>query len=137
MTERISSSEPSSQPYPDIIQEALASGSFDHWLTQLPEDQLRYLYNVTEQFKTEQIADEPTLVRLIALSMLFSGNEGLHIPKVLEIFDRFGKHLRVEIGVREGNIAKAGTYSMVPEEETALWTWTEQGRQIYQPEREQ
>lgn len=141
--EHVPSPESASQPRPDLIQEALAAGSFDDWLTQLPTDWLRYLYDITQQFKIEQIGnepeikDKPTLIRLVALAMHFSGKEGSHVPEIEETFTLFVKHLIIEIDVREGNATKVGTYSMVPEEETALFSLTEKGRQTYQLEQEQ
>lgn len=112
--------------------EARTYDSFDSWLTQIPDEQLRHLGEVGVQACSDEgTNDTETLTALVGIAMLFSGKTVMSISEVAQAFRTLTTYMTTESHVRAGSATKKGVYSLFPEEDTAMITLTEKGQQMY------
>lgn len=112
----------------DIFKNATKMGSFNNWLTNLPEEDLQYLSNLLDEINDKGEADDmDTYEQLVALVIHFSGEGSLSEEKLIEKTQSLAIQVPLELNVRQGNMTKEGTYSLVDGEETATFKMTEKG----------
>lgn len=118
------------QPEQDPFTEACMYDSFDRWLTQIPQERLRYLHEVSVQACGEEGArDTETLTSLVSITLFFSGKQTMSILDVTHAFQKLTTYMKTEIHVRAGDMTKEGIYSIVPEENIPMIT-----KDVYGPQ---
>jgi hypothetical protein len=100
---------------------------FDKWLTELPEEALRHLSAATNQTSDNTPENQTTLAHIFSLILHFCGKPALAVNEIAGIFPAFTMCLALEILVRDGDVMKEGTYSLVPGYHGAQFSMTEQG----------
>lgn len=111
----------------NILENAKQQGSFNNWLTNLPEEDLQYLSEVTDQVSNGTLEDADAFEQLLALAMHFSGKTAMTEDEVQDAFQSLSIFLAIELNVRKGHAEKDGIYSMVPGEDTARMKLTDKG----------
>lgn len=115
----------------DIFEKAKTYGSFNNWLTSIPEEDLQYISDIGDKAEKElkDEADIDAFDQMCALAMYFSGRgeEGLSEEELEDLFSSLIVFVACEANVRKGFMEKEGTYSMVKGEDTARLKMTEAG----------
>ena len=101
---------------------------FDKWLTELPDEELQYLSNVTDQVPDDKVQDQAALTHILSLILHFCGKHALSIEEITTMFPGFTVCLALEILRRRGGVIKDGKYSIVPGEDGAQFMMTDKGK---------
>lgn len=115
----------------DIFEKAKTYGSFNNWLSNIPEEDLQYLSDITDKV-SEELKDEADIdafSQMCALAMYFSGrgDEGLDEAQLQDLFGSLTVFISCEMNVRKGHMTREGIYSMVPGEDSAKLKMTDKG----------
>lgn len=115
----------------DIFEKAKTYGSFNNWLSSIPEEDLQFISDIGDKADKElkDEADIDAFDQMCALAMYFSGrgDEGLSEEQLQELFTSLIVFVSCEANIRKGYMTKEGMYSMVPNEDTAKLKMTEAG----------
>ncbi len=103
--------------------------SFDTWLTQLDDEEITRLSTAAEQPFIDKVDDPLGLAEALELAIRFRGLMPASEEDVTKTLLSFGLQLGMERLLRDGDLTKTGDYTLVPGEEGATVTLTEQGRQ--------
>jgi len=107
--------------------------SFDTWLTQLHDEEIERLTRAAEQPFTGHVYDPLALAEATELAWHFLGDQPLDENESVGALVSFGMQLAIERMVRDGDLAKAGEYTLTSDEEGATLTLTEQGKRKMPP----
>lgn len=119
------------QPSP----EQSPNNTFDTWLTGLPDAELNRIGDVTDlalkPVPPEGMADKDMtdLAHIVATAMRFRGSEIMSTDEIEDTFQSFAIQVALERSVRVGDMTREGNYSMIPSEDQARFSMTEQGKQ--------
>lgn len=114
----------------DIFKNATKMGSFNNWLTNIPDDDLQHLsalLDLVGQGEDLPAEDQDTYGQLAALVIHFSGMGELTEDQLNDKFMMLTIMLAMEQNVREGKMTREGVYSLVDGEDTARFKMTEKG----------
>lgn len=111
----------------NVFEKAKNAPSFNYWLEELPEEDLRYLSNITDEVNDNTLKDTDTFEQMVALCLYFSGVTTMTEKEMEDSFRILTINISVEINVREGKMTKTGIYSMIKGEESAKFSMTEKG----------
>lgn len=113
----------------DILNKAKEAPSFNFWLENLPEEDLRYLSSITDDVDADKLKDKDSFEQMVALVLYFSGQESMTEQELMDGFQMLSIDLAMELNVREGKMTKTGNYSLIKSEESARFSITEKGRE--------
>lgn len=111
----------------DTFKKATKMGSFNNWLTSLPDEDLAYLSQITDQINDGNPKDEDTFGQMVALVIHFSGRGELSEQELEDMFGSLTVMLACESNVREGKMTRTGAYSLVEGEDSASFKMTDKG----------
>lgn len=116
----------------DIFEKAKTYGSFNNWLSNIPEEDLQFISDIGDKAakKLEDQKDIDAFEEMCAVAMYFSGigNEGIDEDQLNTLFHSLIIFVSCEANIRKGHMIKEGIYSMIPGEDTAKLKLTDAGR---------
>lgn len=95
---------------------------FDRWLTELPDEDLQHFCSAIDPLAENQVVAQETTTYLLFLILHFYGPHALSTEEMTDILHYFGINLAMETLWRKGYVTKQGKYSIVPDEDGALFT---------------
>lgn len=114
----------------DIFEKAKTYGSFNNWLTNVPEEDLLYLSDIMDKVSDDKLKTDEDLdsfQQIVAIAMFFSGKHEASEEEVEDLCQSMAVYISCECNVRKGDMTKEGIYSLVPGEDTAKYKITPQG----------
>lgn len=113
----------------DILKKAQTYGSFNNWLSNLPEEDLQHISDTLDEASSDdgEVTDQDTMSQVIALTIHFSGSEEVTEEEMGEQLQKLAITCAMELNVRKGDMTKNGLYSLIDGEETATFSITKQG----------
>jgi predicted transcriptional regulator len=112
----------------DVFNKAKQSPSFNYWIENLPEEDLKYLCNIMDETQNDTLEDTDTFQQIAATALHFSGKTEASEDEVGDLLTKISILFAMESNVREGNMVKTGIYSMIKNEESAKFSLTDKGK---------
>ncbi len=105
--------------------------NFDAWLTGLPDEELLRLVKAAEQPFVGRSDDPLGLGEAMGIAIQYHGDPYLNEEEATRSLMSFGIQLTLESLRRTGDVIKQGTSSLVPGEDTSIFTMTEHGNRNF------